>query len=86
MLMPGIDQTFHLTTPVSVLLVGAASSIGLATPASAGIWPSLWRGTSYALRFLLYDGVPAAALGADGGSCSSTGWCAGWGAIWCSRC
>ncbi len=54
---PHVDKAFHLTEPVSVLLVGSLINIGVYTGIGRHLALTSWHGTVAVLRFVLYDGV-----------------------------
>jgi len=56
-LIPDYDRSFHLTSPVSVVLLGAVVNLFAFSGIGRHVARSLWYGTVYALRFLLYDGI-----------------------------
>ncbi|MGB5734106.1 MAG: sulfite exporter TauE/SafE family protein, partial [Thiohalocapsa sp.] len=56
-LLPNYDRSFHVTSLVSVALIGALVN-GLAfSGIGRHLVRSLWHGSLFALRFLLYDGI-----------------------------
>ncbi len=56
-LLPNYDRSFHVTSLVSVALIGALVN-GLAfSGIGRHLVRSLWHGSLFALRFLLYDGL-----------------------------
>jgi hypothetical protein len=56
-LIPDYDRSFHLTSPVAVVLLGAVVNLFAFTGIGRHLVRSVWHGTVYALRFLLYDGI-----------------------------
>ena len=56
-LIPDYDRNFHLATPVSVVLLGAVVNLFAFSGIGRHVVRSVWSGTLYALRFLLYDGI-----------------------------
>ena len=55
--IPHIDQTFHVNTTVSVLLVGGVINSLAYSGLGRHLAVTLWRGASYLVRFILYDGM-----------------------------
>jgi hypothetical protein len=78
-LLPNIDKAFHLTEPVSVLLIGSLINIGVYTGIGRHLALTYWRGTIVTLRFLLYDGVRQLLRWSPVAQLLTTGWVRGLG-------